>query len=183
MSTWQILSRVGAILIAVSITVGIIALAPQIQRFRHYGYPGIFLISLIGNATIVLPVPSLAVTFGMGAALHWPLVGLVAGIGEALGESTGYLAGYGGAAVIENRDLYDRLHYWMENHGMLTIFVLSVIPNPIIDLAGISAGASRYAFYKFILAAWMGKTIKTLAFAWAGSHSITWLEFLFRFFT
>ncbi len=111
----------------------------------------------------------------MGAALHWPLVGLVSGIGEALGETTGYLAGLGGAVVIENRQLYQRLQYWMEHHGMLTIFVLSVIPNPFIDLAGISAGASRYAFYKFILAAWLGKTIKTTIFAWAGAHSVTWL--------
>jgi uncharacterized membrane protein YdjX (TVP38/TMEM64 family) len=158
----------------------IVIFAPQIQRFRHYGYPGVFLISLIGNATIVLPVPALAVTFGMGAALYWPLVGLAAGIGEALGESTGYLAGYGGAAVIENRELYNRLQYWMENHGMLTIFILSVIPNPIFDLAGISAGASRYAFYKFILAAWVGKTIKTMIFAWAGSHSVIWLDHLLR---
>lgn len=138
------------------------------------------MVSLIGNATIVLPVPALAVTFGMGAALYWPLVGLVAGIGEALGESTGYLAGYGGATVIENRELYNRLQYWMENHGMLTIFILSAIPNPIFDLAGISAGASRYAFYKFILAAWLGKTIKTMIFAWAGSHSIVWLDQLLQ---
>jgi uncharacterized membrane protein YdjX (TVP38/TMEM64 family) len=64
----------------------------------------------------------------------------------------------------------------MENHGMLTIFVLSAIPNPFIDLAGITAGASGYGFHKFILAAWMGKTVKTLFFAWAGTQSISWLS-------
>lgn len=111
----------------------------------------------------------------MGAVLYWPLVGLVAGLGEALGETTGYLAGFGGSAVVENKELYARLHYWMEKHGMLTIFVLSVIPNPVIDLAGITAGALKYSFYKFMLALWVGKTIKTLIFAWAGAHSVNWI--------
>ncbi len=175
LSTRQIVGRVTAILIAVGVTVAILLMAPHIQRFSQYGYPGIFLISLIANASIVLPVPGLAVTFTMGAVLWWPLVGLVAGAGEALGEITGYLAGYGGSAVVENKQLYARLKYWMEHHGMLTIFVLSVIPNPVIDLAGISAGALKYSFFKFMLALWLGKTIKTLIFAWAGAHSVNWL--------
>ena len=175
LSTRQIFGRAFAILFVVAITVTIIAFAPYIQRFRYYGYPGVFLISLIANASIILPVPSLAVTFTMGAVLEWPLVGLVAGIGEALGELTGYLAGFGGAAVVENRKVYNRLQYWMENHGMLTIFILSAIPNPFFDLAGITAGAAKYSVLKFLLAAWLGKTIKTCIFAWAGAHSVTWI--------
>jgi uncharacterized membrane protein YdjX (TVP38/TMEM64 family) len=156
--------------------VAIFILTPRIQEYRGTGYFAVFLFSLIGNASIILPIPSLAVTFSMGATLYWPLVGLVAGIGEALGESTGYLAGYGGRTVIENRQLYTRMQYWMENHGMLTVFVLSAVPNPLIDLAGITAGASGYGFHKFFLAAWMGKTLKTMVFAWAGSQSLGWLN-------
>ncbi|MBN1995451.1 MAG: VTT domain-containing protein [Anaerolineae bacterium] len=173
---WQILGRAIAVLSALGITVAIVLLAPKIQEYRSTGYFAVFLISLIANATIILPVPALAVTFSMGATLHWPLVGLVAGIGEALGESTGYLAGYGGRAVIENRQLYTRMQYWMENHGMLTVFGLSAIPNPLIDLAGITAGASGYGFHKFLFAAWLGKTLKTMIFAWAGTQSISWLS-------
>ena len=175
MSPGQIIGRAAAILFAMGVTIGIILFIPDIERFRSYGYWGVFLVSLIGNASIVLPIPSLAVTFTMAAVLYWPFVGVVAGIGEALGESTGYLAGLGGRAVIENRDLYDRLHYWMENHGMLTIFVLSVIPNPFIDLAGIAAGALKYSYFKFLFAAWVGKTIKTLIFSWAGANSVSWI--------
>lgn len=179
LNVWQMLGRAAAILAAVGITALIILFVPDIKRLQYYGYPGVFLISLIANASIIVPIPALAVTFTMGAILSWPIVGLAAGIGEALGETTGYLAGFGGRAVIENRDMYDRLHYWMEHHGMMTIFVLSVIPNPIIDLAGIAAGALRYPFYKFLLAAWMGKTIKTLIFAWAGANSVIWIIQLF----
>jgi membrane protein DedA with SNARE-associated domain len=173
--TRRVLRHAGAVLATVGVTIVIFLFAPQIYEFRRYGYTGIFLISLIANASILLPIPALAVTFGMGAALNWVLVGLAAGIGEALGESTGYLAGYGGSPIIENRQMFERMKYWMEHHGMLTIFILSAIPNPIIDLAGIAAGASRYGYYKFLFACWTGKTIKTLVFAWAGSHSVFWL--------
>ena len=171
----QILGFILALVPAVGITLLILWLSPEIKRFSHYGYPGIFLISLIGNATIALPVPSLAVTFTMGAVLNWVIVGLVAGIGEALGETTGYLAGYGGSPMIEDNDLYLRIKSWMERHGMLTIFVLSAIPNPLIDLAGIAAGASRYGYHKFLFSCWAGQTIKTLIFAWAGAQSLTWV--------
>ena len=157
----------------------IFLLAPKIQQYPRTSYFAVFLISLAGNATIILPMPSLVVTFSMGATLHWPLVGLVAGIGEALGETTGYLAGFGGRAVIENKQLYTRIQYWMEHHGMLTIFVLSVIPNPFFDLAGMTAGALKYGFHKFLIAAWLGKTLKTLLVAWAGTQSISWLGWLF----
>lgn len=173
------MSAILFLLISGGVTFTILWFAPQIKEFKHYGYSGVFLVSLIGNASIALPIPSLAVTFSMGAALSWPLVGLVSGAGEALGESTGYLAGFSGSAMIDNKETYKRMQYWMENHGMLTIFVLSVVPNPIIDLAGITAGALRYAYYKFLFACLVGKTIKTLIFAWAGHHSMDWvMQFL-----
>ncbi len=178
-SNRQILSGILFLLISGGVTLAIVILSPQIRQFGQYGYPGIFLISVIGNASIALPIPSLAVTFSMGAILSWPLVGLVAGVGEALGESTGYLAGYTGSAIVEDKKLYKRMQYWMENHGMLTIFVLSVVPNPLIDLAGIAAGALKYGYFKFLFSCWMGKTIKTLIFAWAGSRSLDWfMQFL-----
>jgi len=176
----QIAVRTAAILTAVSVTVGITFLATKIdiEQLRTYGLLGVFLASLISNATIALPVPGLAVTIGTAAALpnEWWLVALVAGVGEAMGETTGYLAGFGGRAVIENRQMYSRLQYWMENHGMLTLFVLSAIPNPLIDLAGIMAGASKYGFHKFFFACWMGKTVKTMFFAWAAAQSMGWIN-------
>ncbi len=174
-STRQVVSGLLFLLISGGVTLLIFIFAPYIRQFQQYGYPGVFLISLIANASIALPIPSLAVTFSMGAILSWPLVGLVAGIGEALGESTGYLAGYTGSAMVENKQLYKRMRRWVENHGMLTIFVLSVVPNPIIDLAGIAAGMLRYGYFKFLLACWLGKTIKTLIFAWAGAQSMIWV--------
>ena len=170
------LFRVLIILMVLLISVAIFGFRDQFADLAAVGYPGIFLVSLLGNATIVLPAPSLALVFAMGSALPPLLVGLSAGLGSALGELTGYAAGFGGQAVIENVEIYDRLVSWMERRGGITIFVMSVIPNPFIDLAGIAAGSLRYPVWRFLLFCLLGKTIKTTLTAWAGSQSIGLVE-------
>lgn len=168
------------IAVVLAISVAIFSFRTQFAELAAVGYPGIFLVSLLGNATVVLPAPSLALVFAMGSALPPLLVGLVAGTGEALGELTGYALGYGGQAVIENEVAYGRLVAWMQRRGGITVFVLSVIPNPFFDLAGIAAGSLRYPVWRFLLFCWLGKTIKTTLIAWAGSRSIELVEQFLR---
>lgn len=162
---------IAAVAFSLAVTAAIFFFRDQLALLAGYGYVGVFLISLLGNATVILPVPSLAVVFAGGGVLNPLLVGLVAGVGEPLGELTGYLAGYGGSVVVEDSPRYARVRGWMRNHGMLTIFVLSAIPNPLFDLAGISAGALRFPVLKFLLACWLGKTIKAVAIAYLGSYA------------
>jgi membrane protein DedA with SNARE-associated domain len=168
--------RSFVLLVVLGISVAIYALRDRFAAWGAWGYPGIFLVSLLGNATIILPAPSLALVFAVGSALPAVLVGLAAGAGEALGELTGYAAGFGGRAVVENFQTYARLSAWMQKAGGVTIFVLSVLPNPFFDLAGIAAGTLRYPVWRFLLFCWLGKTIKTTLVAWAGAQSITFLE-------
>ena len=172
------LFRVLIILLVLGISIAIFAFRDRFVDLAAVGYAGIFVVSLLGNATIILPAPSLALVFAMGSALAWPLVGLVAGAGEAIGELTGYLAGMGGRAIIEDEKTYGRLVSWMERRGGITIFVLSAIPNPFFDLAGIAAGTLRYPVWRFLLFCWLGKTLKTVVVAWAGAQSIGLIESL-----
>lgn len=174
------LFRFLVIFLVLAISVLIFSFRDRFAELAAIGYPGIFLVSLLGNATIILPAPSLALVFAMGSALPPLLVGLAAGVGEALGELTGYAAGFGGRAVIQDQKVYDRLEDWMQRRGGITVFVLSVFPNPFFDLAGIAAGTLRYPLWRFLLVCWLGKTIKTTVVAWAGSQSITLVEQLLR---
>ena len=162
--------------VVIGLSAAIFAFRDQFAALAAVGYPGIFLVSLLSSATIILPAPSLALVFAMGSALPWLPVGLAAGAGEALGELTGYAAGFGGRAVIEDQKLYKRLESWMQQRGGITIFVLSIVPNPLFDLAGITAGTIGYPLWRFLLIAWVGKTIKTSVVAWAGSQSIRLVE-------
>jgi len=168
-------SHIAALLAAVGITLGLILLRDQIKHLPVVGYPAVFLISLIGNATIILPTPSMAVVLGVSGALNPIAVGVIAGLGSALGEMTGYLAGMGGRVAIEDRDLYNRIERWMRQYGLLAIFVLGLIPNPAFDVGGMIAGALKMPFWQFLLAAWAGKGLRLVIFALGG-------QFLFSAF-
>lgn len=168
----------AALMLSVVITVVVFRLGDRLEDLQGLGYLGVFVIAVLGNATVILPVPGIAVVFAGGGVLNPLLVGLIAGVGEPLGELTGYLAGYGGSAVAENRELYERIRRWMERRGFMTLLVLSAIPNPLFDLAGMAAGMLRYPVPKFLLACWIGKTFKALVIAYLGSFlrgMITWL--------
>ena len=160
----------------IGLSVAIYLFRDRFAGLAAVGYPGIFLVSLLGNATIVLPAPSIFLVFSMGSALPFYWVGLSAGVGEALGELTGYTLGVSGRAVIEKRETYERLRGWMQRRGGLTILALCVVPNPIVDLAGIAAGSLGYPLWRFLLFCWLGKTIKSILIAWAGSQSIRAIE-------
>jgi membrane protein YqaA with SNARE-associated domain len=141
----------------------------RIEALRGYGYLGAFLISMILNATIVLPAGNFLVLATLGAVLpSATLVGLAGGIGGAIGELTGYMAGYSGQAIVSRQRVYTRLKGWVEKWGFLTIFLLSIVP-VVFDLAGIAAGALRFPLWKFFLACWLGRTILYLVVAWGGA--------------
>ncbi|UCH87191.1 MAG: VTT domain-containing protein [Dehalococcoidia bacterium] len=151
----------------------------EVTRLKDYGYVGVFIISFIGAASMILPTPALASVVGGGAILNSYLgiptfvwVGIVAGLGEALGEFTGYAAGYGGRIVIQQRPEYKRVQGWMERHGVITMFVMSVIPNPLFDVAGAMAGVVRMPLGRFFLAVLAGKVIKDMYIAAVGDFGI-----------
>lgn len=170
--------RIVALLFALTITVLIFVYRDQLSQLGSYGYLGLFVVSAVGNATVLLPVPSLAATFMAGSLFNPLLAGVVSGAGMAVGEMSGYLAGYGGTAIIEKKDTkaYERLEGWMRRHGSVTIFVLSAIPNPVFDLAGIVAGMLRFPVWRFLVACFLGKTVKGIVFALAGAQSLQWAE-------
>ena len=167
--------RVLVLLGVIGISVYIFEIRDQAAKFAEYGYLGIFLISILANATILLPAPGIAFIFAMGGVFNPWIVGLVAGTGAAIGELSGYMAGFSGQPVAEKTKIYQRIQNWMQRYGMLTIFVLAAIPNPFFDLAGMSAGALKMPLYKFLMACLPGKIIKMLIFAYAGAYSISWL--------
>jgi uncharacterized membrane protein YdjX (TVP38/TMEM64 family) len=166
----QVIPRIIALIVVIALTIYIITLPEeQIRQLEGYGYAGSFLLSILGNATILLPAPWLIFVFTMGARFHPFGVALASGTGAAIGEMSGYLAGYSGQTVIDDSKTYKRLVDWMDRHGNLTVLVLAFIPNPLFDLAGIAAGALKMPVWQFMFWAWIGKFLKTLVTAYAGA--------------
>lgn len=167
--------RILALLLVIAITIFVYSVRDKAEELAVYGYPGIFLIALLTNATVFLPAPGIAVVFAMGAIFNPLLVGLAAGAGGALGEVSGYLAGFSGQAIVENAKLYERLTNWVGRYGFWAILVLAAIPNPTFDVAGVAAGVLKMPLPKFLLAVLIGVSIKMILFAYAGAQSLTWI--------
>jgi membrane protein YqaA with SNARE-associated domain len=190
---WMVLRLEYILLIAVVVIMTIFAFAffyfqVEVSRLKDYGYLGVFLINFIGAASMILPTPAAASVVGGGAILNsylgiptFVLVGVVAGLAEALGEFTGYAAGYGGRLIIQERPEYQWLQRWMERRGMLVMFVMAVIPNPLFDIAGAAAGVVRMPLLRFFLAVLAGKIIKDTYMAAAGDFSSSLLGSLLGF--
>jgi membrane protein YqaA with SNARE-associated domain len=141
-----------------------------------WGYLGLFLVEIIGSATIIFPAPAFAINFILGGTPGFDpwLVGIVAGTGSAIGEITGYGVGRGGREVIEKKykHLLDRTRKWMEGHGdflIITLFAATPLPH---DVVGMISGAVEYPLRKFMLATLVGKIIAGVVLAWAGYYSI-----------
>ena len=133
-----------------------------------YGYLGVFIIAILGAAVIIVPVPHLPFIFIMGAILNPWLVGLIAGLGEPIGEIPAYMAGYSGRNTMQNRKVYIRLREWMQRRGTIVLFLFSAIPNFFFDIVGAAAGALHYPFWKYMVVVFAGKTVKGLLVAFAG---------------
>jgi membrane protein YqaA with SNARE-associated domain len=164
-----------ALLLVIWLSAYIYQIRDQANSLAKYGYPGIFLISVLANGTVLLPAPGVLIVFAMGAVFNPIGVAFAAGTGAAIGELTGYIAGFSGQGVLEQNEKYEKMVKWLQRNrrwSSLIIFIFATIPNPFFDIAGIAAGSLRIPIRQFIFWCWLGKIVKMLFFAIAGAKSI-----------
>jgi membrane protein DedA with SNARE-associated domain len=160
------------------------------EDFETLGYAGIFLANFFGTATGFIPVPGLtaagqALIIAGSDSLFVPGVVVAGAAGMTLAESTAYLTGSIGRGLAEQRQrpatgaigrYMHRAAAWvdrlMANYGFITLLVLSAIPNPFFEFAGITAGAVRMNFWRFLLAVGIGKTIRVILLVMIGQALI-----------
>ncbi|GAP10428.1 uncharacterized membrane-associated protein [Bellilinea caldifistulae] len=170
-------TRILALIFVVGLTIFLYINRENVRQLGGLGYPGIFLVSLLANATLILPVPGVLFTSAMGAVFNPFWVAVAAGTGAAIGELSGYLAGFSGQGIIERTQWSDRFEQWMRKYGPVTILVLSFVPNPIFDVAGITAGILKMPLWQFLLFSWIGKVLKMLLFSYGGSFVLNLFPF------
>jgi len=163
------------------------------EDFRKFGYAGIFFANFLGTATGFIPVPGLTAA-GQGLIIWgsqelWvPAVVVVGASAMTMAESTAYLTGSIGRGIAEEREpIKGRIGEWMSRFarwvdwlmarwGFLTLLVLSAIPNPFFEFAGVTAGAVRMNFPRFIVAVGIGKTIRVILLVVIGDALIDAVE-------
>jgi membrane protein YqaA with SNARE-associated domain len=134
-----------------------------IGQLRDYTLLGAFLVMLIANATIVLPVPWPAVLLPIAQhSTNLPGVVVAAALGSVIGESVAFFVGRSGRGVID----HTRFFGWVQRQlahpwrAFATLFVLSAPPNPFFDIAGMAAGATGLPFWMFVLAVLLARSLR-----------------------
>lgn len=153
------------ILFGLAIAAAVIFLNDSIATLGNYGYIGVFIISALSSATLFIPAPGWAVVAAMATILDPVYVGLVAGIGSAIGELTGYMVG-DGALDFAGRKKYEKFLLFIKKNDALAIFVFSFLPNPFFDIAGIAAGAANVPLWRYMLFCAVGRSLRYVLLAW-----------------
>ena len=152
------------ILFGLVIAVAVLLFNEQIATLGNYGYLGVFIISALSSATILIPAPGWAIVAAMATILNPIYVGIIAGIGSSLGELTGYMVG-GGALDIAGRKKYEQFLSLIRKNDMAAILAFSFLPNPFFDIAGIAAGAANVPVWRYVLFCAIGRSLRYVLLA------------------
>jgi uncharacterized membrane protein YdjX (TVP38/TMEM64 family) len=173
---WTAVIRIAVLVFVLLITVLLLVNRDKIQDLEQYGYPGLFLLTLLSSATVLVPVPGVLITSAMGAVFNPFWVAIVSGLGAGLGEISGYLAGFSGRGVMQKVKYHEKLEGWIAKYGEITILVLAFIPNPVFDMAGMTAGVLKMPMWRFLIWCVLGKILKMLVFSYGGATIMRWFS-------
>lgn len=170
---------IGIFILTVSLAILIFVFREEIAKLEEYGYLGAFSAALLTNATVLVPVPGALIIVALGTIFNPWLIGLLAGLGATIGQTTGYFFGYSGQVTLEEKKSikYQKMIRWMQRWGALTIFLFAIIPNPIADIPGAVAGILKFPFLKFIFFCALGNIPKNILFALFGAWGLEFLLF------
>jgi membrane protein DedA with SNARE-associated domain len=146
------------------------------------GYPGLFAVMMLGNLGVPVATEFVMLSAGALAATgHFSSVfsvGLVATIGELVGNSILYTIGYvGGRPFVERFGRYvkldikklDAFHRYYDRYGNITVFVCRLLPF-VRGLSALPAGVSQMQkrwFFTYTLA---GSGLFCFGLAYLGSY-------------
>jgi len=161
------------IIAAIMIAAAVFYFSDEIAGLGSYGYAGAFLLAVLGSATILFPAPGWAVVIAMSATLDPVLLGIVAGIGSAIGELTGFLAGEGVRDLMSSRIRETKkIEELVKKYDVAAIFVLAFIPNPLFDVAGVIAGGLKIAWWRFLISCAAGRILRYILLALIGAFTL-----------
>jgi membrane protein DedA with SNARE-associated domain len=168
---------IGGILLTVAMFVLIIVFEDQVKEMERWGYLGAFIISILGGATIIIPVPMLAVVAALASAMATPwevaMLGFSAAAGEMVGAMIIYYTGNGaGRAITQNQTgrlqkAYEKMLGIIERKGAWALFLVTFIINPFFYPAAFACGALKFDLRKFLVIVVIGKLIKSMTIVYA----------------
>ncbi len=152
----------------------------------HFGYPGLFVVMVLGNlgmpagTEVVVPTAGALAEQGhfgaSGVVPAWLIVGIVATVGEIVGGSVLYAVGYyGGLPFVRRYGKYvmfrehelERVHSFYERYGKVTVFWCRFVPF-VRGVAAFPAGLSRMQKRYFVTYTAIGSAIFCFGLSYLG---------------
>ena len=166
-----LLRVVGVLVLALALNLLIIVLPRRwFVGWGRYGYLGVFLVTLLANASVFIPVPYPGLVAKLATGLNTVGVALLAAAGSAIGETTAFFVGRAGKGVVEETAFYRWLGRQLRTplRAFVVLFLLSAPPNPFFDVAGLTAGSLGVRFPIFIAATFCGRIVRMFILAYLG---------------
>lgn len=147
-----------------------------VASVEQWAYPGSFVLALLTNATLAVPVPYNPILIQLMVAVEHPMIiAVLAAAGASLGESTGWWVGNQGRAVLPTDGRSGAFVGWLQRLSLHRaaafwgLVVFSAVPNPAFDVAGLVAGAAKVPYLVFLAAAFLGRLVRFVLFALLGA--------------
>ena len=159
-----VLRTVGGVAFALVFGWVLIHFLRDIAIVGRWAYLGVFLGETANSAAVLIPTPAPLYTATAATLMNPILVGIVGGIGAALGELVGYAIGLKGKGSLEGSRLYTKLYALAGRRSGAVVFVAASLPL-LPDIAGLWAGAVRYSLWRFLVLVTAGKVLKVTCFS------------------
>jgi membrane protein YqaA with SNARE-associated domain len=125
------------IVLTLLMAAAILVFPDEVREMQKLGYLGAFIVSIPAGATVIIPVPAIAIVLALGGVMPFPwLVGLAAALGETVGALTIYMTGHGTSRAISEskhgriQRIYDKMLELIERRGAITLFAVTSVVNP-----------------------------------------------------
>jgi len=136
-----------------------------------------FILALIGGTSLFFPFPYPIVVFTFAAGGSNPiLLGIFAGAGAFLGDSTSYFLGYSGREILpgEAKSFLNKFSERLLKRGKPALFFILLVYSSLSpfsnDFLVMPLGLARFPYWKTVLPLWLGNTIFNTLIALSGFY-------------
>jgi membrane protein YqaA with SNARE-associated domain len=167
----KLLQALGVLILALALNVLVLLLPSHwFDGWGKLGYLGVFVVTLLANASVFIPVPYPGIVAKLATHLNVGGVAVLGAAGSSIGEATAFLVGRAGKGVVEETRFFHWLRHQLRTplRAFVVLFVLSAPPNPFFDIAGLTAGSLGVPFPIFLLATFSGRIVRMLILASLG---------------
>ncbi len=124
---------------------------------RENGLIGIFFAAMFSHLTVIGRGIFVPVFLPLTAIYHPLVLGVAAGLGGAIGETTTYIWGRGIRDAFENNEKEKAMPKWVEKYGIIALLIVAASPLPDTPLI-LLYGTAKLSLKKLLLIEAVGKT-------------------------